>query len=175
MSQALHKSVLLEASVDALVTDTAACYVDGTFGRGGHTQAILGKLAAQGRVVAFDQDLSAIEYGQRNFKTAIKSGRLTLVHANFANLRDKLAELNLVGRVQGVLLDIGVSSPQLDEADRGFSFMKPGPLDMRMDQTQGLTALEKIQQTEEGELARVLKSYGEERQAWRDKVKAKLN
>lgn len=135
-------------------------YVDATFGRGGHSSGILQKLGDEGRLVAVDQDLQAIQHAHEVFAD---EPRFTIEHSNFSELAQVAARLGLVGKVDGVLMDLGVSSPQLDDAERGFSFMRPGPLDMRMDTSRGQTAAEWLARVKHGELARVLKKYGEEK------------
>ncbi|KUJ83976.1 16S rRNA (cytosine(1402)-N(4))-methyltransferase RsmH [Microbulbifer flavimaris] len=162
MSQELHRSVLLREAVDALVTDPGGLYIDGTFGRGGHSAAILERLNENGRVLAIDKDPDAVTYAKERFAG---DPRLSIWHGSFADM-DRAAATE-VGRVTGVLLDLGVSSPQLDQAERGFSFMQDGPLDMRMDTTSGISAAEWVNTESEAELARVFKEYGEERFARR--------
>lgn len=164
MSQELHKTVLLDEAVDALVTDASGFYVDGTFGRGGHSGAILAQLADNGQLLAIDKDPQAIAYGQEKFAG---EERLALYHGSFAELSDAVAGRGMSGQVTGILLDLGVSSPQLDEAERGFSFLQDGPLDMRMDTTRGMSAAEWVNTAEESEIARVFKEFGEERFARR--------
>ncbi len=162
--QTAHTTVLLHEAVDALVTDTDGFYVDGTFGRGGHTAELLGRLSDQGSVLAIDKDPQAISAGQQRFA---KDARLQLFHGSFADLQKVAAEMGKTGEISGVLLDLGVSSPQLDQAERGFSFMRDGPLDMRMDTSRGLSAAEWIAAADEQDIARVIKEYGEERFARR--------
>ncbi|MDD4912738.1 MAG: 16S rRNA (cytosine(1402)-N(4))-methyltransferase RsmH [Sideroxydans sp.] len=158
MSQNLvHATVLLNEAVDALQVKPDGIYVDGTFGRGGHSRLILSKLGASGRLIAFDKDPMAIAAGQ-----AVQDVRFHMVHSGFEHLSQKLRELN-VGKVDGVLLDLGVSSPQLDDAQRGFSFRFDAPLDMRMDTSRGQTAAEWLAVADEGELTEVVRDYGEER------------
>jgi 16S rRNA (cytosine1402-N4)-methyltransferase len=152
-----HRTVLLEEAVDALAIKPAGIYVDATFGRGGHARLILGRLGNAGRLIALDRDPAAIEAGRN-----IADPRLKLIHAAFSGLRAAL-EGEEVGRVDGVLLDLGVSSPQLDEAERGFSFRADAPLDMRMDTSRGITAAEWLAQASQQQLAEVIKNYGEER------------
>ncbi len=154
-----HNAVLLNEAVSGLVHDPNGIYIDGTFGRGGHSQAILDQLTQEGRLIAIDRDLAAIEHAAER----INDERFMIVHGSFENLENLLAEQNLQGKVAGILLDLGVSSPQLDESERGFSFMKDGPLDMRMDQSGGLTAAAWLAEAEEKEIANVLWEYGEER------------
>ncbi len=159
-----HTTVLLQEAVDALVIDPNGFYVDGTFGRGGHTAELLARLSARASVVAIDKDPQAIAEGERRFS---EDSRLQLVHGTFADLSDIVAQMGKAGELSGVLLDLGVSSPQLDQAERGFSFMRDGPLDMRMDTSKGLSAAEWIASADEQEIARVIKEYGEERFARR--------
>jgi 16S rRNA (cytosine1402-N4)-methyltransferase len=152
-----HRTVLLEEAVDALVTRTDGVYVDGTFGRGGHSRALLGKLGETGRLIAFDKDPLAIATAQ-----GIVDPRFEIVHQSFASLRDALVSRG-VGRVSGVLLDLGVSSPQVDDPERGFSFRADGPLDMRMDPTRGESAADWLARATLQELTEVIRDYGEER------------
>ena len=159
-----HITVLLKEAVEALVTNADGFYVDGTFGRGGHSAELLNKVSENGIVLAIDKDLQAIESGRELFK---QDSRLRLVHGSFADMSNFVDDQSHMGKVSGVLLDLGVSSPQLDEADRGFSFMRDGPLDMRMDTSAGLSAAEWIASAEEQEISRVIKEYGEERFARR--------
>lgn len=162
----MHYSVLLNESIDALDIKSDGIYVDGTFGRGGHSQKILKKLV-QGKLIAFDRDLDAINYAQSLFSSEIFSGKLMLVHAPFSTMAEILDVHRLSFQVDGIFLDLGVSSPQLDVAERGFSFMRDGHLDMRMDQTKGLSAHEVIMGYSVEALARVFHDYGEEKHAWR--------
>ncbi|MDC0053803.1 16S rRNA (cytosine(1402)-N(4))-methyltransferase RsmH [Gammaproteobacteria bacterium] len=159
-----HTTVLLKEAVEALVTDADGFYVDGTFGRGGHSAELLSKVSKNGIVLAIDKDPQAIESGRERFN---QDSRLSLVHGSFADMSNFVDDQAHMGKVSGVLLDLGVSSPQLDEADRGFSFMRDGPLDMRMDTSAGLSAAEWIASAEEQEISRVIKEYGEERFARR--------
>ena len=154
-----HVSVLLEESINALVTDTAGTYIDATFGRGGHTRALLEKLGNDAQVIALDQDPQAIEAA----KTLQDDPRFDIIHTPFSNLQQVLEQRQLTGKVTGILFDLGVSSPQLDDAERGFSFMRDGPLDMRMDTTRGESAAELLNRAEKDEISWVLKEYGEER------------
>lgn len=153
----VHYPVLLREAVDALRIRPDGIYVDGTFGRGGHSRAILEKLGPKGRLIAFDRDPTAVAAGR-----AIKDERFTLVYGAFSGFSRALAGLG-VEKVDGVLLDLGVSSPQLDEAERGFSFRFDGPLDMRMDTGSGETAAEWLAHVPQEQLAEVIKVYGEER------------
>lgn len=152
-----HVPVLAREVIDALAVRPDGVYVDGTFGRGGHSRLILGSLSDKGRLIALDRDPAAIEAGKK-----FDDARVKLVKAPFSRLGEVLDELG-VGSVDGILLDIGVSSPQLDEAERGFSFRMDGPLDMRMDPESGISAADWIARADEGEMAEVIKRYGEER------------
>ncbi len=152
-----HKTVLLDEAVDALNVRPDGVYVDCTFGRGGHSRLILEKLGAEGRLIALDRDLAGVEAAR-----AIANPRFLIVHSAFGQLHDVLENLG-VSKVDGVLLDLGVSSPQLDEAARGFSFRFDGPLDMRMDTSRGQTAAELLAEISEQQLGGVIKDYGEER------------
>jgi len=152
-----HRTVLLEEAVDALAVKPGGVYVDATFGRGGHSRLILQRLNEAGQLIALDRDPAAIEAGR-----AIADPRLKLIHAAFSGLQAVL-KAEGVERVDGVLLDLGVSSPQLDEAERGFSFRLDAPLDMRMDTSRGQTAAEWLAQASQRQLAEVIKNYGEER------------
>ncbi len=152
---------MFNESIEGLNIRSDGIYVDATFGRGGHTKGMLDCLGESGRVIAFDQDIDAVDYAESNFKDS----RLTLLHANFSKLVDELDSLNLTGEIDGILMDLGISSPQLDNADRGFSFNSDGPLDMRMNQTQGLTAAEWLKQSSENEIADALYLYGEEKKS----------
>ncbi|HYK49369.1 MAG TPA: 16S rRNA (cytosine(1402)-N(4))-methyltransferase RsmH, partial [Terriglobales bacterium] len=155
-----HRTVLLDEAVDALNIDAARAagtYIDGTFGRGGHSRLILARLAENGRLIAFDKDPQAIATAQE-----IKDPRFAIVHDSFATLKSALAARG-VDKVDGVLLDLGISSPQVDDAARGFSFRNDGPLDMRMDTTRGVSAAEWLAQVPEQQLEKVIRDYGEER------------
>lgn len=159
-----HITVLLEEAVSALAPREDGCYLDGTFGRGGHSRALLEKLGAGGRLLGFDKDPQAIQTGKA---LAAEDGRFVIVQRSFAELGDEVRARGLEGRIDGVLLDLGVSSPQLDDPERGFSFLNDGPLDMRMNPGQGISAAEFIANAAEEEIARVFKEYGEERFAKR--------
>ncbi|MDF1764700.1 MAG: 16S rRNA (cytosine(1402)-N(4))-methyltransferase RsmH [Oleibacter sp.] len=159
----LHTTVLLHETVDGCVNDPDGIYVDGTFGRGGHSRVLLSKLSPKARVIGFDKDPLAIASGE---ELASEDARFSIVQNSFADMRSVLAALG-IEKVNGILLDLGVSSPQLDDAERGFSFMRDGPLDMRMNPDAGISAAEWVATTSEGEMARVLKVYGEERFAKR--------
>lgn len=164
MSDLGHRTVLLDAAVEALAIQPEGIYVDGTFGRGGHSTLILKALGRSGRLIAFDKDLAAIDVARQLFAD---DSRFVIHHESFADLKTIAEQHDLLGKIDGVLLDLGVSSPQLDEADRGFSFMKDGPLDMRMDQARGMSAAEWLAEVEEADLVTVLKEYGEEKFAKR--------
>ena len=163
-SAAEHSTVLLKEAVDGVAIDADGLYIDGTFGRGGHTAELLSRLSEKGSVIAIDKDLDAIAAGQARFA---EEDRLTLVHASFAELAEIVKQAGKHGEVAGVLLDLGVSSPQLDVAERGFSFLRDGPLDMRMDTSKGLSAAEWLASADEQDIAKVIKEYGEERFARR--------
>lgn len=152
-----HVSVLLEAAVDALAPRADGIYVDATFGRGGHSRAILARLGVAGRLLALDRDPAAVAVA-----STWNDPRFAIAHAAFSRLAEVAGEHGLT-RVDGVLFDLGVSSPQLDEAARGFSFRFDAPLDMRMDTSRGVTAAEWLNQAKEEEIARVVREYGEER------------
>lgn len=152
-----HTTVLLNEAVDGVLARPDGTYVDGTFGRGGHSRALLARLGAQGRLIAIDRDPEAIAAA-----AAITDPRFCIVHSGFADMAEQLAALG-VRQVDGVLLDLGVSSPQIDNPERGFSFRFDGPLDMRMDTTRGESAADFLAHADEREIARVIRDYGEER------------
>lgn len=153
MSEHVHTTVLLDEAVDALVTDPEATYVDATFGRGGHARRILSRLSAQGRLIAFDKDPEAVAHAAR-----IDDARFSIRHKGFGQLGELPPR-----SVAGVLMDLGVSSPQIDSPERGFSFRFDGPLDMRMDPTRGLSAAQWLAQASQQQIAEVIRDYGEER------------
>lgn len=164
-----HQPVLLDEVLDALSLEQHrdGIFVDATFGRGGHSAAILQRLSGHGRLIALDRDPAAIAAGREKFEGEM---RLCLVHRAFAQLQAALGDAGMTevaGRVSGVLFDLGVSSPQLDDAVRGFSFMRDGPLDMRMDNTSGISAAEWLAKISERDLQKVISEYGEERFARR--------
>lgn len=159
-----HITVLLNEAVEALSVRADGCYLDGTFGRGGHSRLILQGLGPDGRLLGFDKDPQAIATGQA---LAAEDGRFVIVQRSFAELGSEVAERGLAGKVGGILFDLGVSSPQLDDPQRGFSFLNDGPLDMRMDPSRGVSAAEFIATAAEEEIVRVFKEYGEERFAKR--------
>ena len=154
-----HISVLLKEAIDGLAIKPDGMYIDATFGRGGHSQAILDRLGPKGRLLAIDKDAQAIAFGRERFA---HDPRMTFLQTSFANIREAAFEL-FNKPVDGVLLDLGVSSPQLDDPNRGFSFRADGPLDMRMDRTQGQTAADWINQADEKEIAQIVWEFGEER------------
>jgi 16S rRNA (cytosine1402-N4)-methyltransferase len=153
----MHVTVLLQEAVDALRIKPSGVYIDGTFGFGGHSRLILEKLGKSGRLVAFDKDMSAVTIGR-----SIKNANFHIIHSRFSRIKQELQELG-VCQVDGILLDLGVSSLQLEDTSRGFSFRLDGPLDMRMDTSQGQTATEWIASVSEKHLREVIKDYGEER------------
>ena len=152
----------LDEAVNGLNIRPDGIYIDGTFGRGGHSRLILSQLGEEGRLLAIDRDPQAIAVAK-----TIDDPRFSIIHGPFSALGEYVAERDLIGKIDGILLDLGVSSPQLDDAERGFSFMRDGPLDMRMDPTRGQSAAEWLQTAEEADIAWVLKTYGEERFAKR--------
>lgn len=155
-----HISVLLHETVDGVLAgrDTGI-YVDATFGRGGHTRLLLSKLDQDARVYAFDKDPQALEVAAQLEQ---EDSRFRIIHASFADIQAELARIGIT-EVDGIMADLGVSSPQLDQAERGFSFMQDGPLDMRMDNSQGPTAAQWLLEIEEEKLANIIYQYGEER------------
>lgn len=159
-----HVTVLLDEAVAALAVRPDGRYLDGTFGRGGHSRHLLQQLGPDGALLGFDKDPLAIATGQA---LAAEDGRFVVVQRSFAELGAEVTERGWTGTLSGVLLDLGVSSPQLDDPERGFSFLNDGPLDMRMDPSRGISVAEWIAVAAEEEIARVLKEYGEERFARR--------
>jgi len=157
-----HTTVLLDEAVNGLNIKSDGIYIDGTFGRGGHSRLILSQLGENGRLYAIDRDPQAIAAAAE-----ITDPRFNIIHGPFSALAEYMTERGLSGRIDGILLDLGVSSPQLDDAERGFSFMRDGPLDMRMDPTRGQSAAEWLLKAEENDIAFVLKTFGEERFAKR--------
>ncbi|QSP96160.1 16S rRNA (cytosine(1402)-N(4))-methyltransferase RsmH [Marinobacter salinisoli] len=154
-----HRSVLLDAAVDYLVSDPEGSYVDGTFGRGGHSRLILERLSEHGQLLGIDKDPEAIRAAEQ---LAAGDARFAWFHGSFADL-DQALQSRSWETVSGVLMDLGVSSPQLDDASRGFSFLRDGPLDMRMDPTQSPSAAQWLAEADEADIADVLWRYGEER------------
>jgi 16S rRNA (cytosine1402-N4)-methyltransferase len=159
-----HAPVLLGEALEALAVREAGSYLDATLGRGGHAAAILSRLGSTGRLLAMDRDPEAVEAGIRRFGG---DPRVVVVRGNFAYLRSVAEEAGFASGFDGILLDLGVSSPQLDDAERGFSFLRDGPLDMRMDPDQGPSAAEWLEHADEADITRVLKEFGEERFARR--------
>ncbi|MGM0563637.1 MAG: 16S rRNA (cytosine(1402)-N(4))-methyltransferase RsmH [Pseudomonadota bacterium] len=159
-----HVPVLLAEAIEGLRVEESGVYLDGTFGRGGHSEAILGQLGPAGCLYAIDRDRDAIEAARQRFAD---EPRFAIRHGSFSELDQHCDAWGVAGQLDGILLDIGVSSPQLDDPERGFSFQFGGPLDMRMDQSRGQTAAEWLESAEEGEIVRVLREYGEERNARR--------
>jgi 16S rRNA (cytosine1402-N4)-methyltransferase len=160
----MHIPVLLQESIEGLQVKPDGIYLDTTFGRGGHSQAILARLGPTGKLLAIDKDPEAIAYARENLK---EESRFSIEQGSFANLKEIAQRYGIVGCVDGILLDLGVSSPQLNNSQRGFSFSQEGPLDMRMDTTQGLNAYEWINSASEAQIAQVLDELGEERFAKR--------
>jgi len=160
----VHQSVLLQESVHGLAIQPDGIYVDGTFGRGGHSAAILQQLSERGRLLAIDKDTLAIAHAEERFG---QDKRFQIIQGSFADLTRFSKEADVFGQINGILLDLGVSSPQLDDPDRGFSFMNDGPLDMRMDPTQSLDAAGYVNHAEADDMAKVFREYGEERFAGR--------
>ncbi len=160
-----HTAVLLTESLQGLNITKDGLYIDCTFGRGGHSKGVLNQLGKDGKLLAFDRDLSAIN--SNNAKVMLEDQRLTLHHGCFSELESAVNNLDWQGKLSGVLMDLGVSSPQLDDSQRGFSFMRDGPLDMRMDESSGISAAEWLAKVDEQTLVKVLFEYGEERFARR--------
>ena len=156
-----HTTVLLHETVDGVLNDPSGLYVDGTFGRGGHSRLLLQKLAPDGRLVAIDRDPEAIAAATTG-ETRVTDPRFSICHSPFADMQAQLAALGIT-QVQGILLDLGVSSPQIDNPERGFSFRFDGPLDMRMDTTRGQSAADFLASADERRITEVIKNYGEER------------
>ena len=159
-----HTPVLLRAVIEGLNIQPGGCYIDGTFGRGGHSSEILKRLCSAGRLLAIDRDPAAVAAVNSALK---RDPRFEIVKDEIANIRQIAGGRNLIGKVDGLLLDLGVSSPQLDDAERGFSFRGDGLLDMRMDPTSGSSAAEWLATVGEKELKKVLLRFGEERSAGR--------
>ncbi|EKO3487372.1 16S rRNA (cytosine(1402)-N(4))-methyltransferase RsmH [Vibrio fluvialis] len=157
-----HISVLLHESIDGLAIKPDGIYIDGTFGRGGHCRTILSQLGPNGRLYSIDRDPQAIAEAQK-----IDDPRFTIVHGPFSGIAEYAQRYDLVGKVDGVLFDLGVSSPQLDDAERGFSFMKDGPLDMRMDPTSGMPVSDWLAQADLDDITWVIREFGEDKHARR--------
>ncbi len=160
----VHQAVLHDEVIAALAIRPDGRYVDGTYGRGGHARSILAALGAEGRLIVLDRDPDAVAAARAALGA---DPRVTIIHDEFANLRGHVADLDLLQQIDGILLDLGVSSPQLDTAARGFSFQQSGPLDMRMNPARGESAAAWLARADEDEIARVLREYGEERHARR--------
>lgn len=161
--QTSHFPVMLQEAVAGLAIFKDGIYIDCTFGRGGHSEMILSQLSEKGSLLAIDQDPEAIDYAKQQFSQS----QFEIQQGSFEALESYCADRNWLGKVDGILIDLGVSSPQLDEAERGFSFMRSGPLDMRMNPQSGLSAKEWLNQTDEKTLAQVIRQYGEEKFAGR--------
>ncbi|WED21438.1 16S rRNA (cytosine(1402)-N(4))-methyltransferase RsmH [Vibrio sp. JC009] len=157
-----HVSVLLNESIEGLAIKPDGIYIDGTFGRGGHSRKILSHLGENGRLYSIDRDPTAIAEANK-----IDDPRFTIIHGPFSGMAEYAEDYGIAGKIDGVLLDLGVSSPQLDDAERGFSFMKDGPLDMRMDPTSGIPASQWLAEADAEDISWVLKQFGEEKFAWR--------
>ncbi|WP_261816643.1 16S rRNA (cytosine(1402)-N(4))-methyltransferase RsmH [Vibrio gallicus] len=157
-----HVSVLLNESIDGLNIKPDGIYIDGTFGRGGHSRTILSKLGENGKLYSIDRDPQAIAEASK-----IDDPRFTIIHGPFSGIAEYAIERGLKDKVDGVLLDLGVSSPQLDDAERGFSFMKDGPLDMRMDPTSGIPVSKWLEDADVEDICWVIREFGEDKHAWR--------
>jgi len=155
-----HQPVLLDEAVSSLNIQASGVYLDGTFGRGGHSRAIIARLTEQGRLLALDKDPEAVASGLEQLGD---DPRFSIVQGSFADMDQMVHGWGVSGAVEGILLDLGVSSPQLDNPERGFSFMEDGPLDMRMDPTQGISAAQWLAEATEREMSRVFWEFGEER------------
>jgi 16S rRNA (cytosine1402-N4)-methyltransferase len=164
MSHFNHQAVLLKEVLESLNIHPSGIYIDATFGRGGHSRAILQRLNEDGLLIAFDQDPEAVAFAKQQFAD---EPRLKIEHCNFNQVADVVEQYGLTEKIDGVLMDLGVSSPQLDDAERGFSFLRSGPLDMRMDTSQGETARQWLARVKLADLINVLKKYGEEKFARR--------
>ena len=164
MNQSQHLPVLLDEAVSSLNIQGDGIYLDGTFGRGGHSRAIIARLTEQGRLLSLDKDPEAIASGREELGGDL---RFSIVQGSFADMDQLVRDWGVEGILDGILLDLGVSSPQLNDPERGFSFMEDGPLDMRMDPTQGVSAADWLNEADEREISRVIWEFGEERQARR--------
>lgn len=154
-----HISVLLDECIEALAIKPNGIYVDATFGRGGHSAHILASLGDEGQLIAFDRDPQAIKAAER----FAEDKRFRIIHSPFGDMAKEIEALGLTGKIDGVLMDLGVSSPQLDDAERGFSFLRDGPLDMRMDTSRGQSAAQWLANAEEQDITQVIKEFGEEK------------
>lgn len=159
MTDFAHISVLLNECITGLDIDPDGIYVDATFGRGGHSRKILEQLSNNGRLIAFDRDPQAIAAAS----ALADDPRFSIIHEPFGDMAKQLSERGLAGKINGVLMDLGVSSPQLDDASRGFSFLRDGPLDMRMDTSRGISAADWLNHAEEQDITQVIKEFGEEK------------
>ena len=155
----MHTPVLLQECIDSLKIKKNGIYIDGTFGRGGHSKKILENLNEDGHLISFDKDIEAIEYGKKEFLDS----RFDIIHSNFSEIKDYCKKRKLLGKVDGILLDLGLCSTQIDRPIRGFSFYKDGPLDMRMNQKEGISAKEAIIRLNEQKLSEIFYYYGGER------------
>ena len=164
MRESAHQTVLLQEAVEAIFSDSDGIYIDGTYGRGGHSALLLSQLSSRGKLLALDRDISAVDHAKIANKDDL---RFEIAHSNFGDMLQQVIARGWQGKVRGVLLDIGVSSPQLDDAERGFSFMQDGPLDMRMNTAAGISAAEWINTASVAEMTDVFREYGEERYAKR--------
>ena len=158
-SEFKHISVLLDECIEALAIKPNGIYVDATFGRGGHSAHILASLGDEGQLIAFDRDPQAIKAAER----FADDKRFRIIHSPFGDMAKEIEALGLTGKIDGVLMDLGVSSPQLDDAERGFSFLRDGPLDMRMDTSRGQSAAQWLANAEEQDITQVIKEFGEEK------------
>jgi len=158
-SEFKHISVLLDECIEALAIKPNGIYIDATFGRGGHSAHILASLGDEGQLIAFDRDPQAIKAAER----FADDKRFRIIHSPFGDMAEEIEALGLTGKIDGVLMDLGVSSPQLDDAERGFSFLRDGPLDMRMDTSRGQSAAQWLASAEEQDIAQVIKEFGEEK------------
>ena len=159
MHSATHIPVMLRESVSHLITDRGGNYIDATFGRGGHLREILASISEKGRVYAFDRDPASKDQFEKTFR---QEGRLSFAQGKFSDILKEMRALKLVGKVSGILIDCGVSSPQLEEANRGFSFKREGPLDMRMNPDEGFSAADWLNSADENEISRIIRKLGEE-------------
>jgi len=159
MMDPAHTSVLLHECIEGLAIKPDGIYIDATFGRGGHSSYILNALGEHGRLIAFDRDPAAIEAAQK----FVNDPRFTIIHSAFAQMDEVPLTAGLIDQVDGVLMDLGVSSPQLDDSSRGFSFLRDGPLDMRMDTSTGVSAEQWLAHADEQDIAQVIKEFGEEK------------
>ena len=158
-----HQAVMLDESINGLNIKNNGIYIDATFGRGGHSSNILKKLNNKGRIISIDKDIQAINYAKKH----LNDHRFEIKHDTFANMLNIIDQYKLVGKINGILMDLGVSSPQLKDSQRGFSFNQNGPLDMRMDQTQGMCAATWLKNAKETEIADVLYKYAQERKSYK--------